>query len=269
MWLRHLKMKTKKTVIPDYRQFLKQTHASDGNLDIALVEGLLNRIEPLLSQPMPFAPAVFGIDYQAHNYLFWKNNHNGFGGYTSDFFLKEGHDGVVNMINPLHFNVVSEKIFPITLNAIQKASSENTIISSFNYKGRNTEGKDFNVFQKCIYLMSEKTGLPLYCIGIGMDITNFKKDNFICHTIESLNTETNKIEIISEFTYNPNPEVSFTPKETLIIHYLLDGFSSKQIAEKLFVSINTINNHRQNILKKASCNNLAQLMAFVLSGKLK
>lgn len=117
--------------------------------------------------------------------------------------------------------------------------------------------------------MSEKTGLPLYCIGIGMDITNFKKDNFICHTIESLNTETNKIEIISEFTYNPNPEVSFTPKETLIIHYLLDGFSSKQIAEKLFVSINTINNHRQNILKKASCNNLAQLMAFVLSGKLK
>jgi DNA-binding NarL/FixJ family response regulator len=55
----------------------------------------------------------------------------------------------------------------------------------------------------------------------------------------------------------------------LVIHYLLDGFSSKQIADKMHISINTINNHRQNILKKASCNNVAQLMVFVLKAGLK
>jgi DNA-binding CsgD family transcriptional regulator len=50
---------------------------------------------------------------------------------------------------------------------------------------------------------------------------------------------------------------------------LLDGYSSKQIADKLHISINTVHNHRQNILKKASCSNVAQLMAFVLKDNLK
>lgn len=268
VYLNH-RVNTKKQKLLSYKQFLKQAQKSADNTDIELIEILLHKVKPLLNTHMPFAPVVFGIDYQTHKYLFWKNNHNEFGGYPTDFYLNEGHRGVVNMVTPSHLNVVSDKIFPETLEALRLTLPSHSIVSSFNYKGKTIDGKDFNAYQKCTYVLSKQTGLPLYCVGIVMDITSFKKDNFISHTIESLNTENNKIQLLSEFTYNPDPEVSFTPKETLVIHYLLDGYSSKQIADKLHISINTVHNHRQNILKKASCSNVAQLMAFVLKDNLK
>ena len=252
-----------------YKQFLKQPQISADNTDLELISNLLVKAEPLIQSPLPFSPAIFAIDYRTRQYLFWKNSHNGFGGYTPDFFMNEGHQGVLDNINSLHLNVVSDKICPNTLDALQLATSEQQIISSFNYKGKALNGKEFMVYQRCMYILNIETGLPSYCVGVGMDINSFKKDNFISHTIESLDTTSQQIKLLQEVTYNPEPEVYFTPKETLIIHYLLDGLSSKQIGDKMHISVNTVNNHRQNILKKTSCNNVAQLMAFVLRAGLK
>jgi hypothetical protein len=190
-----------------YTQFLKNAKFNDDNVDIDAVNTLIQKVQPLISNALPFAPGLFGIDYRSDKYLFWENNHNGFGGYTGDFFMNNGHRDVLDFVNPLHLSVVSDKIFPTTLNALQTVKPNEQIISSFNYKGKDINGKDFTVFQKCVYVLSNETGLPLYCVGIGMDVSSFKKDDFMYHTIESLDTTTNKIKLLQEFTYNPNPEV--------------------------------------------------------------
>jgi len=46
-----------------------------------------------------------------------------------------------------------------------------------------------------------------------------------------------------------------------VLQFICDGFSSKQIAEKLNISIHTINNHRKNMLGKTNCKNLSELVA--------
>jgi len=120
-----------------------------------------------------------------------------------------------------------------------------------------------------MYVLSKDNKVPIYCVGIGIDISHFKKDDFINHTIESIDSTGQHIKLLEEQDYNTNQEVQFTPRETLIIHYLLEGCSSKQISEKLFISINTVNNHRQNILKKHNCSNIAQLMTFILKTNLR
>ena len=61
-----------------------------------------------------------------------------------------------------------------------------------------------------------------------------------------------------------NKEVKFSNRELDVLKLLAKGYTSNQIAEELFVSINTINTHRKSLLKKAKVNKTAHLVSFAL-----
>jgi DNA-binding NarL/FixJ family response regulator len=61
------------------------------------------------------------------------------------------------------------------------------------------------------------------------------------------------------FNYN-----SLTSREIQIIELLADGFYTREIAEKLFVSNKTVERHKTNILKKLNLRNTAQLVKTAL-----
>ncbi len=56
-----------------------------------------------------------------------------------------------------------------------------------------------------------------------------------------------------------------TPKEKEILHLIADGFSSKQIAERLNISFYTVQTHRKNMLAKMGVKNTPELIVKVLS----
>lgn len=51
-------------------------------------------------------------------------------------------------------------------------------------------------------------------------------------------------------------------RETEIVKYIAEGLTDHAIAEMLFRSINTIKNHRKNILNKTGCHNTAALVTY-------
>jgi DNA-binding CsgD family transcriptional regulator len=52
----------------------------------------------------------------------------------------------------------------------------------------------------------------------------------------------------------------FSDREFEIITLIHSGFSSEEIAEKLFLSVNTVNTHRRNILKKSGKESISELI---------
>ncbi|MEI6051013.1 MAG: helix-turn-helix transcriptional regulator, partial [Bacteroidota bacterium] len=52
----------------------------------------------------------------------------------------------------------------------------------------------------------------------------------------------------------------YTEREFEIIQLIKSGFRSEQIAEKLFLSIHTINTHRKNILAKSGMKQMSDLI---------
>ena len=52
----------------------------------------------------------------------------------------------------------------------------------------------------------------------------------------------------------------FTKRELEILTYIADGFSSRVISEKLFLSVETVRTHRKNVLRKAKVNSNALLI---------
>lgn len=55
-------------------------------------------------------------------------------------------------------------------------------------------------------------------------------------------------------------EAILTPREKDVLYLIAEGFSTKEISEKLFISINTIETHRKNMLFKTGLRNVAHLI---------
>ncbi|WP_166670594.1 LuxR C-terminal-related transcriptional regulator [Flavobacterium sp. 270] len=52
-----------------------------------------------------------------------------------------------------------------------------------------------------------------------------------------------------------------TNREKEILKYLIQGYNSKTLSEKLFLSIQTISTHRRNILRKTQTKNTTEVIS--------
>jgi len=72
-------------------------------------------------------------------------------------------------------------------------------------------------------------------------------------------TEAKRIKAIQE---------DLTQREKEILTFIAKGYSNKQIADALFISIPTVKTHRSNILAKCEVKNTASLVRFVMENNL-
>jgi DNA-binding CsgD family transcriptional regulator len=60
----------------------------------------------------------------------------------------------------------------------------------------------------------------------------------------------------------PKKKSILSSREIEVLGLVSKGFVSKQIADKLFLSVNTVNNHRQNILDKVRASNTTEAISY-------
>lgn len=65
-------------------------------------------------------------------------------------------------------------------------------------------------------------------------------------------------------TYVPTtPEQALTSREIEVVQLIREGLSSKEIAARLFISLNTVRNHRSNLFRKTNARNVVDLVTGV------
>lgn len=71
------------------------------------------------------------------------------------------------------------------------------------------------------------------------------------------------------FEEDDTPDISkLSEREVEVLKHIKEGSSSKEIAEKLFLSTRTVEVHRSNILKKLNLKNTASLLKFIHNSSL-
>ncbi|MDG4654761.1 response regulator transcription factor [Chryseobacterium arthrosphaerae] len=59
-----------------------------------------------------------------------------------------------------------------------------------------------------------------------------------------------------------------TKREKDILNLMAQGFNSPEIAEKLFLSYHTVENHKRNLRKKTNTKTSAELIAYTMNHSL-
>jgi DNA-binding CsgD family transcriptional regulator len=65
---------------------------------------------------------------------------------------------------------------------------------------------------------------------------------------------------------NGKKQITVSTREKEVLQLIADGFSSKQIADKLFISNHTAITHRKNLINKFKVKNTAQLISMASKG---
>jgi len=67
---------------------------------------------------------------------------------------------------------------------------------------------------------------------------------------------------IVPFSITDDQDTQLSKREIEVLKLANKGMFSKEISEKLFLSIHTVNKHRQNILQKLNADNIIEATAF-------
>ncbi|WP_261511988.1 response regulator transcription factor [Chryseobacterium paludis] len=156
--------------------------------------------------------------------------------------LKKIHpdDKLKKYIHELRFFKLMDSLKP-------KARQDYSVLSRIRIKDKNEEYKF--VQHRMFYVYSPYNGklrfaLCLYSISIDQSIL-LPSDFLIVNSVKG--------EVVVEDKLNYRNILS--QRELEILKFVGEGFTSKEIAEFLFISVNTVSRHRQNILEKLKVKN--------------
>jgi len=129
-------------------------------------------------------------------------------------------------------------------------------IISTNFRIRNVSGHYNNMLSQCYLFYTETPYKTVFLLQVVTDITMFSRIKHGYHFYVGTD--------LSFFRY-PDEKLLltgqvFSDREFEIIKLVASGLNSEQIAQKLFLSVHTINTHRRNILKKTNKIHVSELI---------
>jgi len=124
---------------------------------------------------------------------------------------------------------------------------------------RKTDRTPVKVLHQIFTLLSDRNGNILLNRMLFTDISYLKlNDEVLCSVVDA---RTNQCWTMTDGEKKLRRSISFSPREQEILSLLMDGFTSKQIAEKLCLSFHTVRNHRKNMMKKTGANTTVAMIA--------
>ncbi|OZV69936.1 LuxR C-terminal-related transcriptional regulator [Winogradskyella aurantia] len=148
-----------------------------------------------------------------------------------------------------------------TLSSIA-VEDRNNMTYTWNYRLRNGNDDYVNIVQNTTPLEFDKDNKPI--IGLAhYTVLHHEIPTQVCATAKLLND--NK-EYVTKFFNNYSQKLltdGISNRERDIIRLLVLNKSSKEIAEKLSISPNTVDTHRRNILKKLNISSTGELVGML------
>ena len=180
-----------------------------------------------------------------------------------------GSNGIIrfmDLINPNDFKVYSEQIFPKDMQYLASLPHDDAkgVTFSNNFRMKQSNGLYKNLLMKAVFITDAESRQPLYEVGSLTDISSFKKELSITHTIERLHQGDDFSSYIKVATEDYFPEMHeniLSAREKEILTHLSMGTKRKEVGVKLFISDNTVANHIKTILRKTNSQNIREAIA--------
>ena len=135
-----------------------------------------------------------------------------------------------------------------------------------DYRMAKADGLYIRVLEQSSILQQDSNGNITHVMGVCSDITHLKKNETLTATL--ISAEDNSCIFFTPETDGINPQDVLSKRELEIVKLIAEGYSSKLIADKLCIGFNTVNTHRQNILRKTNTSSTGEFVQFAVGNGL-
>jgi DNA-binding CsgD family transcriptional regulator len=250
--------------------YLKKISSKNINFQHLQIEG----IDKILSLNQQFnnffyysIPAIYLLDYTTGKYLIMSNSSRMLLGYEPNVFMDNGIEFTIASYHKDDLQLYNEKMFPDRLQMLKTIlpDEQQNYVFSYSFRLKNSKGEYANLLQRNCFVKSDSNGMPLLSLGMVVNVEHFKKENPVVQLVEKINPEDNSCEpVYKKIYYLKEEQQIISKREKEILLWMAEGFTSNDIANKLFISEHTVINHRKNMLLKCGVNNVAALIAYAL-----
>jgi DNA-binding CsgD family transcriptional regulator len=184
-------------------------------------------------------------------------------GVSEEDFIQKGFSQFLQTI-PLEAKCISavQLLFSFLFDSFRDVSIDvrnGFIAYAYGIKHLRLNGKSFPTMTQLYGLEYDGNGLPTLCFFIDQDIDHLAKPSDQYWGRVSFN----KGELVRTFSSKDmelKKQDVFSGRELEVLKLLLKGYESKQIAEKLYISSNTVDNHRKNMIRKLNARDTTALV---------
>lgn len=158
-----------------------------------------------------------------------------------------------------HLNQVSWQFFELILRVDPVWREQMKFIKLImDYRTQGKDGNYVRVIEQHKLLELDKYGNAWLSMSV-LDLSPDQDLSSLCR-YRLVNTLTGELYHFPSVELITEHKLSFREKE--ILQLLGKGLISKQIADKLFISVNTVNTHRQRIIEKLNVSNTAEAVQY-------
>ncbi|NOQ27311.1 MAG: hypothetical protein GQ564_18270 [Bacteroidales bacterium] len=204
--------------------------------------------------------SVLVFDFYKRDYAFKRIHYSEQIGHESQKADELGLGYFVSRIHPEDFPILVDtyqKALVFLDSLPEKEKKDYKLIYNFRAKGK--DGKYYTVIDQVVILELDKKGNIWLILAISDILPSKGKSEKASRQL--LNVKNKTLYLFNSNTnYKGKPVLS--SREIEVLGLVSKGFASKEIAEKLFISVNTVNNHRQHILEKINASNTAEAVIY-------
>jgi len=236
-------------------KFLMKYQFDEKDLDYSLVNKHISMLQAI-SDIGNSGTILFDVNKK--EVLFFSANFGKLLGYTPSDYAEEGHlffDQKIHPEDKLKLALNSVSIFKIfdSFSRDEKLNYK----SIYEYRMLNVQNKYIRLIDQYQILEFDKKGQIWLMFGV-VDFSPNQEENEQVKS-QLLNFRT------GDFIPLEIPEkaqLELTRRETEILKLVRDGYLSKEISDKLSISVHTVNTHRQRFLEKLGANNSFEAIMF-------
>jgi DNA-binding CsgD family transcriptional regulator len=216
----------------------------------------------MLEKLIEASPAfVYVYHHQMQRCIYASSNLELLFGHPPEALLGKTNEEMVGLVHSTDTDNVrkAETAFIDALYGIPPIQRKNTK-SIMNYRLRRGNGTIAWVQQQKTVIDPQSKSGSLLVVSMITDISVTRKCHEFFSAIIYYDASHGWVELGAE-----DEAQQLSNREAQILGLLSKGKSSKIIANELSISVNTVNNHRKNMLLKTGANNIAELVSYGLS----
>jgi len=248
-----------------YEEYLQKIYYDTHSVDAQDANSLLEKVQRIDFWANRTEPRYFIIDYTQQQYVLFSEACGYMVGYHPRDFMDNGLEHLRHVFHKDDFKIYNNHIFSRNCAFLQSQpqTEHYKFVFSYNFRVLNKQKRYVDILQQGSYITSPETGLPIYSLGICINVSALKFDSRMVHTIEKRDNDQYGANILQEQNfYFPNEEdCIFSRKEKEVLLYMTEGLNAQEIAQKMHIAEHTVNTHRKNMLKKSNTKNAVELVS--------